>query len=298
MQRRSGFALIFWLALMTGLQSSARPALPENLIGSYHWTEHDSAFGGLSAIEMLDEAHMLVLGDKGTLAEASLTRDADGVITKATLTRITPLRDQRGKLLTRKQTDSEAMDLAPDGSLIVSFEGIPARFLRYTPWNGPAQPLPSAKAFAKLPRNAGFEAMARDAEGTVYAIPEGNKSGKTNLPVYRLLNDRWDHSFTLQQRGAFLPVAADFGPDGRLYILERNFLGLMGFASRLRRFMVTEQGLTAEETLFETTAGLHDNLEGLSVWRDGQGQLRATMVSDDNFRWILRTQLVEYRLPD
>lgn len=283
---------------MTGLQSSARPAPPEGFLGSYHWTEADPTFGGLSAIEVLDSGHILALGDKGRLFTANLTRNAQGVITKARLSQTMPLRDDVGKPLTIKKSDSEAMDLAADGSLVISFEGKPARFARYDPWDGPAQPLPDAKAFAKLPRNAGFEAMARDAKGTVYAIPEGDKSGKTDLPVYRMLGDRWDHSFTLPQRGAFLPVAADFGPDGRLYVLERNFLGLMGFASRLRRFTVTDQGLTTEETLFESAPGVHDNLEGLSVWRDDQGHLRATMVSDNNFRWILRTDLVEYRLPD
>ena len=48
----------------------------------------------------------------------------------------------------------------------------------------------------------------------------------------------------------------------------------------------------------QTEPGLHDNLEGLSVWRDPQGRLRATMVSDNNYLFIFRSEIVEYRLPD
>jgi hypothetical protein len=43
--------------------------------------------------------------------------------------------------------------------------------------------------------------------------------------------------------------------------------------------------------------GTHDNLEGLDVWADAEG-LRATMISDDNFRFFQRTEIVDYRLPD
>lgn len=95
-----------------------------------------------------------------------------------------------------------------------------------------------------------------------------------------------------------MPVAADFGPDGRLYLLERDFRGIGGFASRLRRFDLTERGFDGETTLFQTPFSLHDNLEGLSIWRDAQGGLRATMISDDNFLFVQQTQIVEHRLPD
>ena len=48
------------------------------------------------------------------------------------------------------------------------------------------------------------------------------------------------------------------------------------------------------ETLLTTQSWRHDNLEGLSVWRDAQNRIRLTMISDDNFRMIQRTQFVEY----
>lgn len=88
----------------------------------------------------------------------------------------------------------------------------------------------------------------------------------------------------------------DFGPDGRLYLLERALRGLF-FATRVRRFEIAEGArVVSEETLLETAAGTHDNLEGISVWRDGAGDIRITMISDDNFRFLQRTEIVEYRL--
>ena len=42
----------------------------------------------------------------------------------------------------------------------------------------------------------------------------------------------------------------------------------------------------------------HDNLEGLAVWRDDSGAIRLTMISDDNFNLLQRTELVEYAVPE
>ena len=36
---------------------------------------------------------------------------------------------------------------------------------------------------------------------------------------------------------------ADFGPDGQLYLLERDFGWLAGFATRVRRFTLGPDGL-------------------------------------------------------
>jgi hypothetical protein len=77
--------------------------------------------------------------------------------------------------------------------------------------------------------------------------------------------------FTIERRGEFLPVGADFGPDGLFYLLERRFLGIFGLQSRVRRFAIDGDTIGAEETLLETRPWTHDNLEGISVWRDADG---------------------------
>jgi hypothetical protein len=51
--------------------------------------------------------------------------------------------------------------------------------------------------------------------------------------------------------------------------------------------------------VLETRLRRHDNLEGLSVWRDPAGRLRLTMLSDDNLRqWLQRTEFVDYIVED
>lgn len=297
MPRRAGLALTLGVALLIGPQSSARPLPPATFLGSVPLTAGSAEFGGLSAVEITGAGSgLLALGDKGRLFEASLQRDDSGNLTAARITGITALRNRAGKPLAPKMSDAEGMDLAPDGSLVVSFEGRPGRIWLYR--DGKPKELPGPKAFAGLRRNAGIEAVARDASGAVYAIPEETSVPGADFPVFRLRDGRWDRKLTIPQQGGFLPVAADFGPEGRLYLLERKFVSPLGFASRLRRFDLGEDHLSGAVTLFQTALGVHDNLEGLSVWRDGGGQLRATLVSDDNFMWFLTTRLIEYRLPD
>jgi hypothetical protein len=192
----------------------------------------------------------------------------------------------------------------------VSFENA-ARVLRYPRMGAEAENVPIPPVFRDFPRNAGLEALAVDSAGTLYTLPErtgtreargvlgdGGNDGEGPFPVYRYRGGVWDQPFMLPRRGAAVPAGADIGPDGRLYILERQFHGLRGFSSRLRRFTMTETGLTAEEVLLTSAPGQHDNLEGITVWRDGTGALRATMISDDNFNPLQRTEIVEYRLPD
>ena len=72
---------------------------------------------------------------------------------------------------------------------------------------------------------------------------------------------------------------------------------LAGFATRVRRFDLNSDSLTGEVELLRSTAGAYDNLEGISVWQTDAG-LRMTLVSDDNFNFFQRTELVEFALPD
>jgi hypothetical protein len=116
--------------------------------------------------------------------------------------------------------------------------------------------------------------------------------------VFRYRSGRWDQPFLICGTPGFLPVGADFGPDGRLYVLERQFRGLGGFASRIRRIVPQGPGIAAEEVLIETAPGASGNLEGLSVWRDAGGTLRLTTVADDNFLFVLGTEVVEFAVPD
>ena len=51
-----------------------------------------------------------------------------------------------------------------------------------------------------------------------------------------------------------------------------------------------------EEILLTTGQLSHSNLEGISVWVDPKCATRVTMISDDNFLPVLRSEVVEYVL--
>jgi hypothetical protein len=146
-------------------------------------------------------------------------------------------------------------------------------------------------------QNAGLEALAIRQDGTVIAVPERSENETTPFTVLAFADNTWSELTQIRRDPRWLPVGADFGPDGWFYLLERNFHGILGFSSRVRRMHLSRLGITDEEILLETSPLQYDNLESISVWDDGTG-IRLTMISDDNFLFVQRTEIVEYRLRD
>lgn len=296
MPRRPVLALTAVILLSVGLQGSAEQPHAPGYVGAFAWAMDDDAFGGISGIEMADDGlSFLAISDRGGWTRGTVTRNATGQIIGVDARPIRFLRGRFEASLDSGRNDSEGLAVAADGTIYVSFESV-ARVLRYDAADGPARNLPTPREFGRLQTNSALEALAIDAEGTLYTLPERSGALDRPFPVWRFKNDTWDQPFDLRRDGAFLPVGADVGPDGRFYLLEREFLGLSGFASRVRSFSFDDLGLTDERTEIETAAGQHDNLEGISVWRDASGTLRLTMVADDNFNFFQTTEIVEYRL--
>jgi hypothetical protein len=298
MRRRSFLAVTAGLVLIAGLEGSASPTPPPGFLQAYTWRMDDPLFGGLSALNVAENGNDFIgLSDRALFVHGQINRDAMGRISGVTAGVMQDLHGADGKKLSGRGADSEGMAVAADGSVFISFEGV-ARVMHYPKLAGRAQKLPSPKAFKAMQPNASLEALAIDAKGSLYTLPERSGALEKPFPVYRYRDGKWDQTLQIQRLGSFLAVDADFGPDGRFYLLERDFRGLAGFATRLRRFHLTDRGFDAGETLLETPTGLYDNLEGLSIWRDAAGKLTATMISDDNYTFFLRTQIVEYNLPD
>jgi hypothetical protein len=295
MRRRSALALIALASagLGIGLTTDAGQPGAATYLGSTRWTMDDPAFGGFSAIHVAaDGRHFVTLSDRAHLIEGVFQRDEDGRITGVTAGPFTLLRDMAGAPLQGLPSDAEGIAVAPQGGFYVSFEA--QHRIRYYPApDQPAERVPGHPDFAGFQINSGLEALAIDARGHLLAIPERSGALDRPFPVYRFDGQGWDIPFRIPRSGAFLPVGADIGPDGWLYVLERALTG-PGFRSRLRRFDITGDQINAEETLLQTRTARHDNLEGLSVWQDGQGRIRLTMISDDNFKFFQRTEIVEY----
>ena len=267
-------------------------------VATYTWRMDDPDFGGFSGIEITrDGQHFHAVSDRGTIRWGTIERDEQGRITRMGAEGWTRLRDATGKPLPKgRPADAEGIAIAPDGTIWISFEGV-ARVVRYDTPESPARPLPRPDAFARMQVNSSLEALAIDDQGTIYTLPERSGALRRPFPVWRWRDGEWDQPFAIPRSGNWLAVGADFGPDGRFYLLERDFMGLLGFLSRVRRFDLTENGAENETILLQTRPLQYDNLEGISVWDDGQG-IRITMISDDNFHFLQRTQIVEYRVAE
>lgn len=288
-----------WLAAAALLLTSwglAAPALAPQaveFVGSYTWPSSEHKLGGFSGLELSGGgSKFTTISDSGFLLSGHLQRQ-DGVITGVETGPASLLGDRNGNQLKGYHRDAEGLATRSDGRLFVSFEGL-HRVAGY-PTAQTSKPLPRPQYFRDLQGNSGFEALAIDAQDRIYAIPERSGRLTRPFPVWRYDNGNWSQPYALRRDGGFLPVGADFGPEGRLYLLEREFTGI-GFRSRIRRFTIVDDAVTGEETLLETAVWRHDNLEGLSVWRNASGDIRLTMISDDNFRRFQRTEFVEYRL--
>lgn len=285
------------LLILAGFRSSAWPLPATGFLQDIPFRGHGKLFGGFSALHLSpDGLTFVAVSDRGAFVTGAFTRDAAGQIVSIATGKMTPLLGRDGKALRPGHNDTEGLGIAPDGTTYISFEG-PARVLKYPKLGGSAKVMPSHADFFDMEANTSLESLAQDASGALYTLPETSGLTGRPFPVYRFAKGKWAQPFTLPRRGTFLVSDATFGPDGRFYILERQFHGLGGFAMRLRRFDLTAKGATNETTLLQTDPGTFGNLEGLSVWRDAKG-LRATMVTDDNFFPLLRSEIVEYRLPD
>ncbi|MFM2356461.1 MAG: hypothetical protein RLZZ528_2197 [Pseudomonadota bacterium] len=267
-------------------------------LGRYFWTSSDPAFGGLSSIDLdAGGTAFRVVTDYGFTATGRLERDAAGVVTAAEAEPFHTLLGDAGEPLARHVRDAEGLAIGPGTSYYVSFEG-PHQLSFYPDDGQPGQILSYGLHLPPLADNNGPEALALAPDGGIYLIAEGPANNPNQHPVYVYRNGEWSVPFSLRHDGFWRPVGADFGPDGRLYVLFRDVWGLVGFRSRIVRLALSGDVITAEETLLETRAGDFGNLEGLAVWRDGTGTIRITTVSDDNRLPVLSTEIADFRVAE
>ncbi|MCA0941373.1 esterase-like activity of phytase family protein [Salipiger pacificus] len=292
-------------ALASLLAVSACAETPEGVpgaryVGAYTWRNSHDRFGGFSGLEVSDDGRQFTaISDRGSIVMGSFERAEDlgnGAITGLSSGPVEKLLDETGRRMHPDIDDAEGLAIGPDGRLYVSFEG-PPRVHASQRYDLPATVLPEGPFYPHLQMNSGMEALAIDAQGRLLTLPERSGQLTRPFPVWRLEDGAWTHVFDLPRRGGFLAVGADIGPDGRFYLLEREFTGY-AFRSRVRRFDIAGDKVSHEQLLFESAPLQFDNLEGIAVWRPEPGRIRLTMISDDNFKFFQRTQFVEYDMPE
>lgn len=283
----------------SGCELSAEPVLDEDktsarFLSSYHWTKERADFGGYSGLILSpDGASFVMMSDRAHVIEGTIFRHSNRIIGLRS-SEMAPLDIPDSLFAHPSNRDTEGLARDADGRLFVSVES--ENLVLRRDLDGSWAALPRFPAIDALPSNRGLEALAISTDDTIYALPEVSRDLLAPFAVFRFRGDvGWDQPMSISRSDGFVPVGADVGPDGQLYILERGFSGF-GFSSRVRRFEINETENAAGETLLTTSTRRHDNLEGLAVWRAEDGTIRLTIVSDDNFMSLQNTEIVEYAI--
>lgn len=281
---RLGSCLGIVFALLFAQDASSQDA---RVVGRYTFETQGQPIGGLSGLEMSSDGVLFAaVSDKGLLIEGEISR-ASTAISHVTVRRQSRLLGAHGRVLRGLQTDAEALAIAPDGRIYVAFEQ-EHRILTQSDPTARMARLPGGVWMDDLDSNSGIEALAIDKQGTLFSLTETSKGEEFIIHAYE--DGTWREAGRVPDEGGFNVTGADIDHQGTLFILERR-LALTGFQSRVRSW--TAEGT---KTLFASRPGAFDNLEGIAAWRDQDGARRLTLVSDNNFLALQKTEFVELRL--
>ncbi|MEM7743614.1 MAG: esterase-like activity of phytase family protein [Pseudomonadota bacterium] len=258
-------------------------------MGTHSLTADHPAFGGLSGIEIEDGA-LYAVTDQGWWLEADLSHGSVGIVpVNASLT---PLLDTDGRGLDKNGGDAEGLAITAQGAAI-SFERDHRVMWRQD--DGRLANSVTHRALERLRSNSGLEALAKLPDGRLVAIAEASRSGVH--PMFAIEVDGTVRSGAFPTYRPYAITGADMGPDGWFYVVLRHYTALTGVAVQIHRFLLDDAGLPVAESRdvvasFEGRGGI-DNMEGIAVWQDATGRTRLAVVSDDNFRFIQRTLLMD-----
>ncbi len=285
----------FTVGLVACLMAAAAGAADLMPRGTYEWQEDRDGFGGFSGLAMdEDGASFLTVSDEGEMVHASVRRDDSGRIETVESDWHAQLRDNSGKPVSGFTADAEALAVGPDGTVYVAYESY-TRITSVTLPDLMPVTLHAWDRFRDLWGNAGFEGLAVLPDGTLIAILETPRDGAA-FTTFVGRNGDWRPGPPLPADDGFDAVDATFGPEGKLWLLERRLASAAGFATRIRRFAYDGDSFGATETLLETSPGTLDNMEGMSLWTDPEGHTVVSLISDDNFLFVQKTILAEYEL--
>ena len=239
----------------------------------------------------MQDGHLIAVSDAGWWLLADVEDTATGL--KPAKSGYAPMRDGDGNRFEKAGGDAEGLTVR-DGNLVVSFER--DHRIAFHIETGQLGDDVRDAGFEKMSTNKGLEALATTPDGWIIAI--GEKPAAKGFPVFVLrYSGDIDRSY-LPKTSRHFVTGADVGPDGRLYVLKRDFSILMGVSILIERYDLDEDGYPLSDTRhqlarFEGASGI-DNMEGISLWVDGAGETRLALISDDNYNSFQRTLLMDF----
>jgi hypothetical protein len=281
---------------------------PLEFRGGLEMTSSYKEFGGFSALRMAaDGAHFVSLSDRGYWFTGRITYEQKRPV-GIDDAEMAPILGPDGRpLAARGWWDTESL-ADQDGTFYVGIERV-NRIVRFDfakfGVRARASVVATPPGIATLPNNKGLEALAvaprgTKLAGTLIAFSERGLDAAGNLKAF-LIGGPTPGEFTVKRRDDFDISDCTVLPGGDILLLERRFSLLRGgIAMRLRRLPIADikpGALVDGPALFEADMGYNiDNMEGISTHRTSAGDLILTMVSDDNFSFLQRTILLQFKL--
>jgi hypothetical protein len=281
---------------------------PLEFRGGLELTSSYKEFGGFSALRMAaDGAHFVSLTDRGSWLTARIVYE-QGRPVGIDDAEMAPVLGPDGRpLAVRGWWDTESL-ADQDGTFYVGIERV-NRIVRFDfakfGVRARASVVATPPGIATLPNNRGLEALAfaprgTKLAGTLIAFSERGLDAAGNLKAF-LIGGPTPGEFTVKRLDDFDISDCTVLPGGDILLLERRFSLLRGgIAMRLRRLHLADirpGTLVDGPVLFEADMGYQiDNMEGISTHRTATGELILTMVSDDNFSFLQRTILLQFKL--
>lgn len=276
-------------------------------VGGLELSSSSPALGGMSAIRLSDgRDSFLGVMDTGYWYAGRFERDAQGALSGVTGFSMSPILDASGVTSNEKwKFDAEGLALRGDEALI-SFERLSRVdiFPAKAPGNSrPIASLPVVIPLKEIRQNRGLETItvAPDASplaGAVIAITEKSLNDSGDI-FAAILTGPSKGVFFVKRHAPYDITDGDFLPNGDLLLLERRFSIAEGIGMRIRRIDASRLGpgnLVDGPVLLEADFGDQiDNMEGLDVTTDEDGQIFVTLVSDDNHSILQRNLILEFR---
>jgi len=289
------FALLIFFVTIPTLKADVKKWQLEQ-VGFLNIDRNEKDYGGFSGLVISNEGtEALVVTDKSFFFVLELRRDENDGLTGYSVIRKGRILSSKGEHLNGRNTDSESIVIDENNNYYISFESN-HRIMMHAEVGGKGVFMPKHPMFRKLSVNKGIEALAIDADNRLIAIPEKPPLGISDIPIFRLQNDKWEIIKYVKINDNFLVTDAEILPQGLLLVLERKFSWTQGFKTRFRLISLDKFDNTEPITVFTSTANQFDNLEGVTLWRDKKGEMRILTVSDDNFHPLQQSEIREFFL--
>jgi hypothetical protein len=267
-------------------------------VGALHFlagwtlTSADLRFGGISGLHV-EAGEISAISDLGIL----LRFPAPGADARLPI-RFAPFEEGPGPRVRKSNRDTEGLLIRGD-ALWASFERH-NMIWRYDRASLRATASARPPAMRRWGGNRGPEALVRLADGRFLVFAEGRDDGSDSSEAVLFAGDPAVEgtpatSLRYRRPTGFRATDAALLPDGRILILNRRFSWWGGWSARLVVAEIGNSEIGGREVAALEAPLTVDNMEGLSVTREG-GRTIVWLASDDNYSPLQRTLLLKFEL--